>query len=372
MPVAAANISKMGGVIAADGLYLISFKTFAALTPLLTLGLGVACGWLGFGAETVFSESLAIIIIALLCGCISTLHGGLFVLGFGAVNLFTAQGNYWAADTGDQILFRLGLLVTYMAMALLAVGIPFLARALRNTVEFTFLRSADARLIGQSILGGVVYGGLVFLYLQVLPLLIRPPFTWIDTAPTVAAAYQAQSLTTVIVVIAVVGGIVRVLAETLAATSDPIGQSIALEPVQKALESKGWLDQFPLPVQMGISTVGSTVLFAGLFMSWTDVLIMAGGFLAVNIARRPLAKLVPIWPETMGRIPLLIRLPVALGVVYFLSSTYMQQFYSGTSFISIIGGSLVGIAVFALFLPPPPKKPVQETAKKQEDDEEIL
>lgn len=371
IPLAMARVSRVTGAIAADGIYLVSFQKIAAFTPLLVFILGCVSGWLGLGAEAVFSESLILILLALAAGAISTLHGALFVAGFALVDFFVNDHAFLGYNNpGAQVKLRVALIITYVAMAVLAVGVPFLVRAFRSSVPLSVIRMADARLIAEIVASSALYGGLTFLYLQALPLLIRPPFTWLESTPTVAAAYQAQNFTLLIVGVAAVLGGARIITEAVAAAYDFITPDIFMKPVEESLNKGGVFDNLPQVATVLTTAAVLTFFFSGLTVTWLDTALLFGGLVGIGFARQLLAKILPAWPKTMDRIPVLLRLAIGLGIVYGLSSPYMNFFYGGQSFASLLWAALLGGLILALFFPPIKREPKKE--EKPNEDEEIL
>jgi thiol:disulfide interchange protein len=77
LPVSAHKLARNLGITLIDGLYLTSWPCIAAVAPLLALLAGILIGWWHPGFQTVFSESLGVMILAAILGMMSAYLGAL-------------------------------------------------------------------------------------------------------------------------------------------------------------------------------------------------------------------------------------------------------------------------------------------------------
>jgi hypothetical protein len=340
----------MLGVALGEGVYLTAWPRFAALAPAGALLFGVIAGWRRLGGEQVFTQSEFIIAVAVGLGLVSAQLGALFTAGY-AIGDFLLWRNpgFPVYDLMDRLQLLGGLLVVYVALAMLAIGVPLAVRALRAQTPLPSEEAADARVVLDTLLGGVLAASLTYLYIQALPMLIRPLFVWRGSSPSVESVTPAQQLTWVFVLVAVVVGAARVLVEYGAGVIDPggIGRRAA------ALDSPGaslW-ERLPAVLRVAVASVVGTGLLGGLLFTWAEAGVLFGGLLTINAIRTFLPPRILVWPRTMERIPAILRLPAALGLGYIVSSWVVSDRLFGHSFIPLIWGLLAALLCVALLFP---------------------
>lgn len=128
LPLASRRLSRGLLAILLDGLYLMVWPPVAALTTPLVVVAGFLLGWLHPGSDLTtqspeaFSQSLAVLVLAVVVGAFSGHLGAGFLVGY-------AVGDFFLANTGWNVLeVRIPLLITYALLALPAIFFPCLSR----------------------------------------------------------------------------------------------------------------------------------------------------------------------------------------------------------------------------------------------------
>lgn len=350
LPALSNRCSKMLGAALGEGIYLTAWPRLAALSPACAFIFGVIGGWRRLGGDQVFTQSEFIIAAAIGLGLIAAQLGALFTVGYAIGDFLLWRNPDFSVDgLMNRVQLSVGLLVVYTALAMLAVGIPLAVRALRAETPLPSSESPDARVILDALLGAVLAGSLTWLYVQALPMLIRPLFVWQGSMPSVESVAPAQEQTWVFVLVAVVVGAARVLAEYGACVLDPGG--IGRRAAALDIHEPSFWERLPAALRVAVATAIGTCLLGGLAANLTEAGVLSGGLLAVNAIRTLLPPLVPAWPRTVERIPSVFRLPAALGLSYIVSSWVVSGRLSGQSFIPLIWGLLASLLCFALVFP---------------------
>jgi hypothetical protein len=340
----------MLGTALGEGIYLSAWPRIAAFAPAGALVMGILAGWWRFGGEQVFTQSELIIAMALGLGLVAAQLGVVFTLGYALGDLLLwRHPGFPVYDFTDRVHLFGGLLVVYAALAMLAAGVPLAVRALRAGAPLPFERGPDVRVVIDVLLGAVFSAGLIWLYVQALPMLIRPLFTWQGSVPSVESVSPAQQGTWMFVLVAAMVGGCRVLAEYGACVLDPGGierRAAALD----ALQPSFW-EMLPVALRVPLTSMFATFLLGGLLSTWIEATLLLAGLLAINFARVLLPPRIPAWPRTMERIPVVFRLPAALGLSYLVASWIVSGRLGGQSFLPLIGGFLVGLLSVALWFP---------------------
>jgi hypothetical protein len=353
-PLRARRLSLPLAQVLADGHHLAAWPGRAGALPPLALLLGLLTGWRHWGFDHVFSESLALLALLVLLSSVGGGPAALFALGF-------ACGDFFLSDLpwSPFLRVRLPALIEYLLLALPAV-IPVTAKTLLAQLPPPASLSRRAR-FGLAALGQVgLTAGLVYLWAQAVPILIRPVFTWVGSAPTVAAMEPLQRRLGWVVAAAVLGAAVRMAVQSstafhphAAARLDRLEDRFrSAPPVQPAAE------RIPAPLQVAGRTALTLLLLAGMLQYWVDAVLLAALVALLHAARM---RLVPVplgrWPAVAERIPLLLRFALALVIVYLASRSVLAQEASRetATFRPIV--LLVGFAMLVTFLlaPGPPR-----------------
>ncbi|HEX2092752.1 MAG TPA: hypothetical protein VHG28_10135 [Longimicrobiaceae bacterium] len=350
LPAYGNRFSRMLGVALGEGVYLVAWPRMAALAPAGALLLGVVAGWWRLGGPQVFTQSELVIAVAIGLGLVAAQLGVLFTVGYALGDLLLWRHPDFPVDgLMDRVRLLGGMLVVYAALAMLAAGIPLAVRALRAQTPLPPEDAPDARVALDALLGAVFSAGLTWLYVQALPMLIRPLFVWQGMVPSVESVAPAQQRTWIFVLLAAVVGGCRVLAEYGACVIDPGGigrRAAALD----APEPSAW-ERLPATLRVPLAATAATCLLGGLLFTWLDAAILFAGLLAIDSARTLLPARIAAWPRTVERIPAVFRLPAALGLGYVVSSWIVSGRMGGQSFLPLIWGFLAGLLCMALFFP---------------------
>src|SRR5215510_4471049 len=176
----------------AGPLAVLADERVAAVAPPAAFALGLLLGWQHPGFRLVWAESIPVMAAVVFVGAMSASLGGLAVVGF-AVGDFALANQHWpvpvppaaagvfAAALPEPIRMRLPLLIGYLLLLLVAARIPLLAK----TVLADAMRSRLGRDpgLGTRVVAvtahATITGALVWAWVNALPVLIRPRFTWI-------------------------------------------------------------------------------------------------------------------------------------------------------------------------------------------------
>jgi hypothetical protein len=351
LPLAVGRLSRTLLLVMSEGLYLVAWPTVAAFAPLVTLLAGLLVGWQRFGAETVFTQSVVILFLAVIFGFMGAQLGMMFVAGY-AVADFILYGNP-AAPFGDliaQLKFRLALVITYVALAVLAAGIPLAVRLLRAQMPLPTMGSADLVVVVDTAVGGIVGALFVFLYLQGLAVLIRPLYTWQGQVPPTDAVSLVQTWGWAFAFIALIAAILRILMEYGMATLSPEAIGGVAESLEERVRSGFW-ERLPATAKTIAQAAVGTLVLAGLLDAWSSALILFAGLLIVGWARRSLAVQINVWTRMIGRIPALLRLAIAVGGAYLLSFVLLTGRLYGSSFQPLVWALIISLMLTALLFP---------------------
>ena len=341
VPVALRRVSAGLAVATVDGLYLAVRPAVGVLTPAAAGVLGVAFGALHPGFEVVYTESLLFLVIVAMLGALSGALGLYLVLGFVLGDLLLGDHPLWQFTflSGSEVFGgKYGSwLVSYLLLALLAVGVPIAAKSLASEFALppAFPRPLRA-LVGLGAMVGIT-GLLVFVWVQSAPLLVRPIFVWADRGqPTVEAIEPLQERGGWIVAAAMLAATGRAVAQGLlaraaepgAAGPDRLGELVGRfrtpEPVVPLLS------RVPLAVRLVARAVLLTVLMSGLFAAvWQAV----ATFLVLLVAQLLASPLVPVrlgvqYTQIVNRIPRIVRVIIVVVPVY-LVGTMVLGYYLG-------------------------------------------
>lgn len=91
LPLLAGRLARTWGAALADGAYLVAFSAPAAVLPAAALALGLLAGRFRFGAEHVFTESVVILVLAILLGFLGSALGALFAADYALADFFLYQ-----------------------------------------------------------------------------------------------------------------------------------------------------------------------------------------------------------------------------------------------------------------------------------------
>lgn len=341
--------------ISTDGLYLIVWPRFAALLPLILVITGCLLGAFHPGYERVFSESLMVVLLIVGLGTISANLGLCFLIGYIVGDFFVFHDEWLHRSSLWQhiLKIRVPLLIKYALMGLILVQLPLLVKGLLASVRpprwMPVWASFSTAIIGHMVLTVI----LVFLWTQAVPQLIRPVFTWPSGSPTRDAMEVLQLSFQSVLWFAAIASLFRMSLQTL--TTVNLG-------LRDSLDEWAWRlvrEEEPKPgplAKLGFvkglwGGIWLTLILSGLYESWNDVLQIFMTVTVLHLAREKVIKIplgpLPYW---MWKIPLLVRLAIATGIVAGIGSLVLEQMLRRTSsFQPIMLVTIIGLVVFFLF-----------------------
>lgn len=352
VPLTVARLSAVAAVVGRDGVHLLVWPSLAVGAPAAAALLGVTAGLLRFGAQTVFTESLAILALAVVLGFASAQLGAWFVVGFGLTDLLAHDHGVpgYSGGAPDAVRLWAALALTYVALASVAVAAPLLVQAVRSQFRMPERASPDGLVVGDAVLAAVTAAAAAFVVLQSLPLLVRPVFTWQGGTPTTEAMFLVQGRTWLFAILAAVVAVVRTLSEYVAAITDPPTFSrLAQEPA--AAPGQGWWERRPATVRTVVGALVGTWLLSGLLSAWWEALLTILVLLAVEGLRRLLLPRHPVWGRRAESIPAVVRLLIALGLAVGVSAAALPDRFSGDSFLPLLLPVYLSLVLLAVAFP---------------------
>jgi hypothetical protein len=347
------------------------------VAPLVVVLSGLLVGWQHLGFDTVFTESLTLMVLVAVLGTASASLGLAFTFGFALGDFFLAHtvwttpsssfffhGHSWF-DHGTilpvLVRVRVPLLIEYALLLLLAARISVLAKAL--VAPLAPPASWDRRLrLGIAIAAYVIVTyALVYFWTQMVPLLVRPLFTWSASGarnPTKLAVAPLQQHGGTVVAWAVAVALARMAIQ--AATVVRSDLAARLDAAQAPLRAAGPVRRARRRLHPWIAavaaTAGTILLLAGIMETWEEAVALGAVILAVRAAR---AGLVPVplgpWPRLARQVPAVVRLGVGLIVIHEVAASVLPgrlnaQAQSFQPLVVLVG---VAVIVFYLLVPTP-------------------
>jgi hypothetical protein len=329
-------------IIAVDGHVLMALGPFAALLPPSALAGGIATGALHPGFEDTFTESLALMLLFVAVGTVSTQLGLLATVGFALGDFFvhhdewTARGRFGGLGFGDEpagllsnpvlanlIVDRVPLLIQYALLAALAIGIPIGARGLAGSVAGRLRLPEGVHLVVAAVLVAITAFVLGRLWASAAPLVIRPVFTWtiddgINQGPVpedaIAPIQDNVDWIARVAALAVIG---RAMLTWLLQRTGPDTLRRAEQAILAPIERRhARPTAFRTIVQAALVAGVAVLLLAGMIDDLWAAGVLAAAFFVARLAR---SGLIPLptqrWREVVSRIPVLFRYGAALLVM---------------------------------------------------------
>lgn len=365
LPLAARSLSETVTATLVDGLYLTVWPMAAAFLPPLALLTGLLIGWWHLGFTYVFSESMTVMIIAALFGIMSAHLGAMFLVGFAVGDFFLAHTIWLTPGPLDNLLYvRLPLLIEYSLLGLLVVNIPLVAKSLLARLPIPRALVQPALLFTAALIGHVVLTyTLVYFWTHIIPILIRPIFTWPGGAPTVEAMAPLQKSGATLIYIAVLASAARISLQGLTTFRPPF--SARLEASEEALRSAPPVaparPRVPPLVKTAAHALWTTLILAGMIEHWLDGLLLLAFIFFLQAAR---ARLLPVplggWPAMVERVPMLLRMFIGVVLVYLVSTPVFRWQWGTTNSLRPVL-ILTALALFIFYL----LNPGLDTARRQ-------
>jgi hypothetical protein len=328
LPAVAYRLSPQLGIWLADGIHLATWRAVSSAGP----------RWAHPGFPTIWSQSVAFMTIVAVLGTVSAALGAYFVAGFAAGDFALAAHGWpavvpaaapgvFGADLPAPVRLRLPLLIGYLLLVLLAVRIPVLTKNLLAEAANRGGRSRRGPPVGAMALAvaahAVVTGALVWAWVQAVPVLIRPRFTWLGSlAPPADAVGPLQAQGDVVVVAAMAASIARMVHQfPLALEGDVQARFDAIqEPVLSTARSAKPPGAARLWLRAVAGSVTIVLVSCGILANAAEALVVLGAAVALYAARSGLVR-IPLggWPDLVQRVPLALRLLAAWIVIQWLA-----------------------------------------------------
>lgn len=336
MPRAVGRRSRALSAIAADGHVLLSLGPVAAVLPLVALAGGLYVGATHPGFEVTYTESLTLVLVALVLGTMSTQLSALATLGFVAGDFFIyhtswstepsfgeASGWYSNPLVANLVFERVPLLIQYLLLVGLAVGVPAGARGLARSLAGRLHLPDGVKLVVTAVLIAVTAFVLARFWASAAPLVIRPVFTWtIDDGinggtPPAGAIVPVQTRVETIARVAAVAVFARAAFTWLAGKIAPRrlhdAEQALLAPLDSLPRRRGWVGAISQALLYG--AIGM-LLLAGMLDTWLAALAVGAVF---AVARLSKSGWLPIptrrWREVVNHVPVVVRFGAVLLVM---------------------------------------------------------
>lgn len=345
-------------LVLVDGLYLTAWPRVAAFLPPLALLLGLIFGAAHPGFRDVFSQSWPVLILAVLLGIFSGHLGALFLAGFavGDFFLFHTEWAYRGSFLRNLFQVRVPLLIEYGLLAFMTTGIALATKSLLAQLRPPERLAAQAR-IALAVAGHLGLTLLfVYLWMQVVPILIRPVFTWPGGSPPVDAMEILQRQGWPLLVIAAIASLGRMGLQQLVARREKF--TVTVDERERQLNNTTPLvplsAEVPPLARVAITSVWSTLMLSGMLERWWEGLILLLVISALQLARAGIivpAVLRP-WAAQIRRVPLPWRLAIGVLVTSFVARVALGPALARTnSFRPILLLTIFALLVFYMLDP---------------------
>jgi hypothetical protein len=366
VPLAVRRLGARPLLVLVDGLAVAVWPRVAAFLSPLVLFLGLLLGGLHPGFDQVFSQSWIVLLPAVLLGVFSGHLGAFFLVGyaFGDFFLWHTEWTFRGSFLQNLLRVRIPLLIQYGLLAFMTTGVPLATKTLLVQLRppSTLPRPVRRAL---AVAGHLVLTLLlVYLWIQIVPILIRPVFTWTGGGPPVDAMEILQQRSWPLLLVAGVASLARMGLQTVVAAGAE--ERAALEALEERLQAAPPVTavaaRLPLPVLMAGTAVWSTLMLAGMLEAWWDGLLLGAVIVGLQVARAGIigAPLRP-WAQFVSRIPVPLRLAAGIVVVAVLSRVALGTLMARTnSFRPILLVTILALLVFYLLDPLHPQLRVKE------------
>jgi hypothetical protein len=329
-----------------DGGYLAAWPLAGAVAAPAALVLGLVLGWRPWSTAETFTSSLPgvllLVAIASLGAGLGAWATGGFVLGDLLLHTHAVQAS---SALEGVVVGTLPRFIGYLLLSVVLVLIPLLSvTTARRTIAL--VRSRGARRppwVLPGVLGATTVGALTWAWVHTVPTLIRPVYTWSGGQPPVAAVEPLQRLGWWLVATAALVTAARVAVESTAITLPR--PRLAGRPVSPGGAGSRW-------ASVALRTAVTTFILAGLFTDWWQAVAFAVFFALVLALRGVLTDRGGRYVAVITRVPLAIRLAIAVAVSYVVGRAIVGQAWASTqTFGPILASAATGLLVGGLLLP---------------------
>lgn len=352
LPQASRRLAVRPVLLLVDGFFLTVWPRVAAIATPLALGLGLLLGALHPGFDEVFSESWLVLVVAVFLGVFSGHLGAMFLAGFafGDFFIYHREWTTFGSFISNVLRVRIPLLIEYGLLAFMTTGIALATKGLLAQLRPPPSVPRQVRIV-MAVAGHFVLTLLfVYLWMQVVPILIRPVFTWQARTPSVAAMTLLQQSSWPFLLVAGLASLGRMALQQLVARNDVWNARLEERERQlnQAPPAKPAFATVPLAARVALLSVWSTLMLAGMMEAWWDGLILLVVITVLQLARaRFLApRLLQPWVSVVERIPHPLRLGAGIVLTTLVGRLVLAPALSTTNSFRPI----LLLTIFALFI----------------------
>lgn len=329
------------GLTAADGHYLVKWPAAAILSPPIAAVIGAYVS--ATQQEMTFTYSIGAMAVLGFIGQLSAVLGFWAALGYATSNLIDYL------TTGDTLSLSgvLAHAISYALLGTLLVLVPVFVSNVRAAVINMTFRLRIARSI-ESATAAILTGGLVYMWVAVTPLLIRPMFTWPTGSPPVEAIAPLQQQGFLLVLILGCAAAGRVYIEHAALVGDAARHSQVLKAgiADLVLRKAGRRRSY---VKSLVSAVLLTILLSGVIANWIigiSLTLFLFGLLTLH-SRAGVSSSALL--KKLYRVPILARLLVGVVASIAISRIVIGLLWGAdNSFTPLLIGASLGAACITL------------------------
>ena len=307
LPARVAQYSVGFGSALTDGIHLMRWRPLAATAPAASFVVGAALTVVQTGPA--FTSSLVIVCSMVLLG-LSGVQLGLWAwLGYVVVNLPLGEHavGFSTGTVGRSLGTATSVVMNDALLGVLAVGIPFALLAVRIEVRSLGWHRwiGDA---GEALVYSVAAAASYYLWVQALPVLVRPVFTLQGGQPTPESIAPLQRWWGALTILALLGSTGRVLLERRAVGPEVL---TAIRDANQHFTSVAGSRRLPPALTRVLAAAGSTLLLLGLVSNAVQAAITFAVLLVLLALRDRIHD--AGWLQPMATIPLFVR--YAIGVM---------------------------------------------------------
>jgi hypothetical protein len=370
LPAAARRVSFTLALLLADGAYLRAWPPLGAGVPVAGAGLGVlvALALRVFDVGPLYTYSFLGVALLLLVGGLGAGAGVWTWLGFTLTDLVIGDraalpGFRPYYGGGPEYVLTRGwvpLLVAYLLLFGLVAFVPLVSHAFALRSEVAVGRAqADLAPLAGGLTYVVVLAAFTYGWAQAVPFLVRPVWSFAGLVPDIAAVQPIQSHTVGLGAVAGLTGAARAVLTVMARPR------LRRLPVAPALVAPG----------RGVPSTGRrlagaaaqaavlTLLLSGLLANVAVALVFLALIFGTLVLRTVVVPALPVWPDLVRRVPVLLRVAACALVAYAMTSVVVEPAVRAgeRSFTSLVIAVLASLLLSVFLLPgPPPRRSAAE------------
>lgn len=376
IPRALAHLSSYLWAVATDGLYLALWPRTGAFATPLCLALGAFIGATRLGFHVAFAESIALMLFMIALGLMSAHLGAAFLLGFavgeyGSVNLEYGNVAY-------PLLGRLSHPVQYGVMAAMLVAIPVVTKYLVGDLTARLTSNSRAR-VAVAVAGYPLTAvALVLCWTKAVPQLIRPSYIWAGRAlpphPLVIDLPSGMSSWLVyqigawplVIGVACLAALARIGVQLYILKNDRLSRAFDEAADRVQVRAPAWSSGRTAQALQAIARpLWLTLLLGGVYdyggysdlreMSlWQPALIFVSALL-LSLIRFRAIPLPPVsWGTIVARVPLVVRLLLAMALLYPLAYVVVRLTSDNHAFTPVVITTALSLVLFHVLTPSAP------------------